>query len=473
MPESVRDAQMGAHEVIDLEASPASAPAADAPPTGAVPAHRRPDHAPRAHLWPVAAVGVAMVAFVLIKIGRDSIFFSCDAGLRSLPLAYIGIGLLAVPAALLHVRLMRRLGSRPARVVLFVGAAATTAAFVPFMGVADSWIMTAFFVFVPVLFAAVFASAWLLAGDLLEGASAELRRRTYARVGAASTLGGVVGGGAAKALAHFMEARFLVLAGATMLLVTAAITWRAQRKNPVKPERLPPSSASPAPPLFLLKQPFVRLLAGISALAAVAGLLIEFQFYALSTLSGSADSDYFANFYILLSASAFVLQLSVAPLIQSRVGVAGTLLVMPIILFGAGAAVAFSATLLGRATLKVTESGLKSAIHRVAWEQAFLPLAREARARAKALIDGGSARVAEGVTALLLYAMMVLGGTPNLVLLAIATLVVVLAWIGLTLRMRRFRIDEVGSEVVDPRLPDGCPIAASFGPSCPKVKSTE
>jgi len=441
--------------------------------TRLLPKHVPHKRSPKLNLWPVAAVGVAMISFILIKTGRDAIFFSRDESLRSLPLAYIWIGVVAVPAALLHVRLMRRLGSRRARVALLAGAALLTAAFVPFIRSGGGWVMSAFFVVVPVLFAAVFASAWLLAGDLLEGAEAELRRRTYAFIGGASTLGGVVGGALAKLLAHFMAPRFLVLAGALTLLLAAWVARRAHCANPT-PATVALAQAPPAiSARELLGQSFVRLLVGISALAAIAGLLIEFQFYAISTTSGSASSDYFANFYILLSGAAFVLQLSVAPALQSRIGVAGTLLVMPVALFGASAAVAVTATLFGSAALKVTESGLKSAIHRTAWEQAFLPLSREARARAKAMIDGGAARVAEGLTALGLYAWMLLGGAtaPNLSLLTATTVVVVVAWIALTWRIRRFSLGEGEDGAEPPRLVDGCPIAATYGAICPKERS--
>ena len=62
-------------------------------------------------------------------------------------------------------------------------AAATIAAFVPFVQPGQPVVMTALFVAVPTLFAAVFAGAWLMAGDLFEGTAPAMIRKIYSRIG--------------------------------------------------------------------------------------------------------------------------------------------------------------------------------------------------------------------------------------------------------------------------------------------------
>jgi ATP/ADP translocase len=60
------------------------------------------------------------------------------------------------------------------------------------------------------------------------------------------------------------------------------------------------------------------------------------------------------------------------------------------------------ASVLARSVLRVAEGGLKASIHRVNWEQAYLPLRQADRAAAKVLVDGAGARIAEGIAALML-----------------------------------------------------------------------
>ena len=149
--------------------------------------------------YPILAVGLSMVGFIIIKTGRDSVFFQ-DQGLFDLPLAYVYIAAASLPAAMMHLGAIARWGARRTRTGLFVLSALTLSPFTPFLQVGNSVLLLAFFVAVPTIFAAVFAGAWLLAGDLLEEATDEIKRWAYSRIGAASMIGGILGGNSAWAV---------------------------------------------------------------------------------------------------------------------------------------------------------------------------------------------------------------------------------------------------------------------------------
>lgn len=59
--------------------------------------------------------------------------------------------------------------------------------------------MTAVFVAVPLLYDVLFAAAWLLAAELFDGLPAARVSRAYARIGAGSITGALLGGVAARA----------------------------------------------------------------------------------------------------------------------------------------------------------------------------------------------------------------------------------------------------------------------------------
>ena len=163
--------------------------------------------------YPVLAVGLSMTSFIMIKTARDAVFFQ-ESGLRHLPLAYIWIAIAAVPAALIHLRVLDRWGARRIRTALFFVAAVLFLAFAPFTDTSHRSFMTAMFISVPLVFAAVFAGAWLLASDLLEGTDRQLLSKAFTRIGAASMVGGITGGLISKGAGLFLEPRFLVAGGA-------------------------------------------------------------------------------------------------------------------------------------------------------------------------------------------------------------------------------------------------------------------
>src|SRR5262249_56874154 len=93
---------------------------------------------------------------------------------------------------------------------------------------------------------------------------------------------------------------------------------------------------------------------------ALAGLLIDFQFYAAAAsanMGSKGNTSFFANFYILLNFSSLLLQLFATPKIQDKIGLRGGLMVLPLALIGGATFVTAAATAPCRAVLRGTEGG--------------------------------------------------------------------------------------------------------------------
>ena len=314
-----------------------------------------------------------MMGFISIKTGRDVVFFN-QGGLRDLPLVYMLVAMVSVMGAMIHLQAIKRWGARRVRSGVFLSMALLFFCFVPFVDLHHKTAMLALFALVPAAFAALFATAWLLAGDLLEEADEDVVRWAYTRIGAGSMIGGIAGGVLAGGLSLILAPRFLVAVGAVILLVAAGIVSQAHRKHPIPGRELRPSPSTDSESgwqkqrsrlapgqipavLGLMKQRYILGLIGISGLGALAALYIDFQFYAVATLTGHADAQFFASFYTVLNLAALALQLLATPWIQSRYGVGGALLVLPMALLGGAGAIMLSTTVLSRAILRVTEGG--------------------------------------------------------------------------------------------------------------------
>jgi AAA family ATP:ADP antiporter len=423
-------------------------------------------------LWyPVLAVGLAMVGFIAIKTGRDTLFFSRPKSLQTLPWAYLWISLGSAGAAALHLAAMQRFGARRTRVGLMWLVALASAAVVPFYSPDARLLASVLFVAIPVVFAAVFAGAWLLAGDLFDGAPSAILRKVYTRIGAGSMVGGILGGLTAKGVALVLPASALFAVGALMLGGVGLVCVLAHRRHSVDSLQTPDArpaadqtgetdqASSPRPSRGvmreLLSRPLVRLLLGISSLATVAAMFIEFQFYAAVALSGNSSPQFFGSFYLLLNLASLVLQLQVAPRLQGLFGVAGTLLILPLGVLGAAGTVTAWSTLITCAVLRVTEGGLKSSIHRSVWEQVFLPIERERRGPAKVLVDGMVARLAEaaGAAALLWWVSSRSMHALSVGWISWTVLGATLLWLLLTVAIRR-RVPPMPEVDLQLRLPD-------------------
>lgn len=317
----------------------------------------------------------------------------------------MGMALLALPLAFVMLSLMKRLGPRRWRILAPAGMATLL---VLYHGVAmpgGGLRMTLLFTLVGLGFGVVFSLYWLLAADLFEGAATPELARAYSLVGAASISGGFFGGLAARFLAPHIEPRTFVLLGALAVAGSAVIVAVAQLRFPPRPSTTRREKPAPSDSGLLVQQRYAVLLLLTGMTASLVGVLVEFQFYlAAATSSNDArqNAGLFATVHLVLNGAALAIQLYVTPRLQQKAGLHGSLLVLPAALLGGASLLLASASVVSRALLRVTEGGLRSSIHRVSWEQAYLPVSRAQRTAAKLLGDGAG-RVAEGLAALVLF----------------------------------------------------------------------
>ena len=350
-------------------------------------------------------LGSVTAAFVIAKTGRDALFFQGSGGLLQLPLIYINIGAASLPLALIFVKAMKVWGARPARVGLLLLAAVVMAVGAPFLEPGDNTLILAIFIFIPAIFGLLFASLWLLAADIFENTEKHEAARAFSRIGAGTLAGGMMGGLISKGLAPYLDPKWLIFLGAVVILGVVSLVRHIHNRFPTNIAAKKDGAKNPGW-LTPLTNKYSLILLFISMTGALAGLLIDFQFYAAAAsanMGSKGNTSFFANFYILLNFLSLLLQLFATPRIQDKVGLRGGLMVLPLALIGAASFVTAAATALSRSVLRVTEGGLRSSVHRSIWEQAFIPLDSTERSAVKLAVDGIGARIAEIAGAVVIF----------------------------------------------------------------------
>jgi ATP/ADP translocase len=429
-------------------------------------------------LLPAFGLGLTTLAFIVAKTGRDALFFQGSAGLLQLPLVYINIGAASLPLALIFVKTMKIWGARPARTGIFLLAAGVMAAAAPFLEPGDNPLLLAIFIFIPAVFGLLFASLWLLAADIFEKTEKREAARAFSKIGAGTLAGGMMGGLIAKALAPYLDPKWLILLGAVVILGVVSLILHIHSHFPTNIVAKQGGDKK-AGILTPLTNKYSLTLLFIAMTGALAGLLIDFQFYAAAAsanMGSKGNTSFFANFYILLNFMSLLLQLFATPTIQDKVGLRGGLMVLPLALIGAASFATAAATALSRSVLRVTEGGLRSSVHRSIWEQAFIPLDSTERSAVKLAVDGIGARIAEvvGAVAILLWLKQAAseGALPmplDTSWIVWFTLATVTIWLLITQKLRT----QVKKEAEEPqvpvreleceRFPDQCPCTTELG----------
>lgn len=431
-------------------------------------------------LLPALALGLTTMAFIIAKTGRDALFFQGAGGLLQLPLIYINIGGASFPLALLFVKSMKIWGARPARIGVMTSTAAALAISAPFLEPGDNKLMLAVFMFIPAIFGLVFASLWLLASDIFDKSDKSEAARAFSKIGAATLAGGMTGGLISKGLAPYLDPQWLILLGAAAIFAVVALVLHIHRRFPTnvvaKKERDKKKSGFLAP----VSNIYALTLLFISMTGALAGLLIDFQFYAAAasaSMGSKGNANFFANFYILLNFCSLLLQLFATPKIQDKIGLRGGLMVLPFALVGGAAFASAAATAFSRSVLRVTEGGLRSSVHRSIWEQAFIPVDSSERSVVKILVDGIAARIAEAMGAVVILIWLkqaVPDGVINMPLdtrwMSWVILGTVVTWLLITHKLRvqakqqPAPIEPASAKEIEcERFPDQCPCTTELG----------
>lgn len=429
----------------------------------------------RQTLYPALALGLTTAAFIVTKTGRDALFFQ-GKGIFQLPVATLMLAAASLPLALLFVRAMKSWGARRARIGIILLAAAVIGAAAPFLAPGDSPLMFNIFVFIPAIFALIFASLWLLASDIFENTPKDDAARAFSKIGASSLAGGMCGGLAAKALSASLPPQGLILSGAVLLLAVAGLVMKTHGLFPshIAVKKAAQSARGALAPIA---NPYALTLMAIAMTGALAGLLIDVQFYISATsasMGSRGNANFFANFYILLNFSSLLLQLFATPKIQDKIGIRGGLMVLPFALIGGAGFATAAATAFSLSVLRVTEGGLRSSVHRSIWEQAFITIESADRSVVKIAADGIAARIAEGAAALGLYFWVqrvapngVVTGSLDTRWMAWLTLITVIVWLWITQRLqsqtqRTAPLTEL-AETECVRFPDQCPCTTELG----------
>lgn len=379
--------------------------------------------AARAGRLGMATTGALLSAMLIIahqvagKATRDAVFLS-HYGVTELPKMLIVAALCSMLAVLAMSRLLARFG--PWRIVpaafflsaiLFVGNWLLYGAR-PQLAALTLYLQSA-------VFGAVLISGfWSVVNERFDPHTA---RRSIARIAAAATLGGVLGGLLAERVAATLDAHAMIgvlglLHGACALAVLAM--GRPRGAGVTR------GFAMSSGLQLLFAHRYLTLMGVLMVLVAALAALVDYAFKAeAARLVGGQDAlvGFFGRFYALVGLATFAVQSVLGPRVLNRFGLGPTLAALPAVVIVAGLVDVALLRLWSVVLLRAGQMVCQNSLFRSAFELLYTPLAPALKRPTKSIIDVASDRLGD-----------VFGGGIILVLLALvpqppASLVTLLA----------------------------------------------
>lgn len=401
---------------------------------------RTTSHDSRALLFALFAATTMIAQQVAGKATRDALFLS-NFDVTDLPKMVIA----AAVTSMAGVLLMSRLLSRISPTALVPAAFGLSAVF--FVG---EWLLLDYqpatasivlYLHMAVFGAILISGFWSIINERFDPHSAKQR---VARIAAAATLGGVIGGLLAERVASLMDVRtmLLFLSGLHVVCLLAIRGIGTQiRTHPLETTTRTSSAFS-----VIRHTRYLQWMAALMVLVAVMAALVDYAFKA-EAAARYRDSEslvtFFATFYATIGVLGFLLQSLLGRRILQRFGIGTTIAILPVMIAMFGTVGSIVTQLWSLVMLRGSHAIFVTSLFRSAFELLYTPLPPHKKRPTKTIIDVASDRVGDLLgSGLILLLLLLVPDLPTAVVTACAVLVAILCLLIIT-RLNRGYINQL------------------------------
>jgi hypothetical protein len=348
----------------------------------------------------VAAAATASAAMIAFQVGgkatRDALFLSSFPVTR-LPLMVIAAAALSLVAVIWAVRNISRRG--PWRFIPTLFGTSAVLLLMEWALLPRAREATAILVYLhfTVLGALLISGFWSMVNERFDPRTA---KRQIGRIGAAGTVGGVVGGLLAERVAAMASIDLMLPLMALLHLVATVSAVALRRGRPTVPSaQRSQEPASIGDGLRMVgHSPYLRSIVGLVILCTISEGLLDFVFKGRATAAyGNGDQmlRVFAAFYTGVAVLTFLVQSLAGRATLEKIGLSGAAGTLPatVGLTSIGALVfpGFQSAALARGT----EAVFHNSLFRSGYELLFTPLPRHEKRATKTMMDVGAVRIGD------------------------------------------------------------------------------
>jgi ATP:ADP antiporter, AAA family len=399
-----------------------------------------------------ALAAMLVIAYqVASKAVRDAFFLS-SFPVTTLPAMLASAAIISVLVSLFAARWMSRAG--PSRVAT-AGFGLSAGLQLVEWGLAGPFPREAavlIFLHVATLGPVLASGFWSVVSERFDPHSA---RRRMARVAAAGTLGGLLGGIAAERAAVLFGVAGVLPCLAGLHVLCALVVGRLGHDGAASETR----TVGLREGLRLLAgASYVRPLWIVLLLVTTGAALMDYVFKAWATdgsVDGTALMRLFSVYYIVVAVVSFIVQTGLSRSVIERAGIGGAIATLPAGIVTGSAALLVFPGLWTAAIARGVEAMLRHSLFRSGYELLFAPIPRAQKRATKTLVDVGGDRfgdIAGGGLVALVLALVPGHARPALLVLAIALGFTTL-WI--TRRLQRGYVDALEASLLEGAIDPG------------------
>jgi hypothetical protein len=355
------------------------------------------------------AAALLMAQQVAGKAARDGLFL-LHHGPQALPGMVAGAAGFSVLLSLMSGRLM---GLLAPRTVLPLGLAVSGA-----LLLLERWLLGArpelasviIYLHISGLGVVLLSTFWSMLNEEFDPREA---KRTFGRIAAGGTLGGLAGGIVAERTVAWSGGQGLLLVLAGLHLAGGAFVAALVARDATAPPSRVREKEQKGPAAPPHRSSLLRTLGAIVLLASVSVALLDFVFKLYATESLDRGKDlirFFAFFHAGVGVLSFILQSAASKTFLEKFGLGKTILTLPATLAGGSFLTLVAPGAVTAVLARAAEAAVRGSLFRAGYETCYTPVAASQKRLAKGFIDVGMERGGDALGAALVYLCLQLAG---------------------------------------------------------------
>ena len=352
------------------------------------------------------------------KATRDAIFLS-HYDVTDLPKMVLMAAVLSLLAVVFVSRLLVAYG--PWRVIplAFLISSGMFATNWWYYGIHPQVVAIALYLQMAIFGAVLISGFWSVVNERFDPHTA---KSTIARVAAAATLGGVLGGLAAGKIAQATDVRFVLIV-LSLLHFFCAVSVKGIGES--RSENLSNAVPMKSGIQLIASHRYLQLMGVLVVMIGVVAALIDYTFKAAASAHFDSSESlvaFFGQFYAAVGVATFIVQSALGPRVLRQYGLGITLAVLPmVVIFFGGVHLIAALRLYTLAALRGGHMVFANSFFRSAFELLYTPLPPQIKRPTKAIIDVASDRLGDVLgSGLLLLLLALLPNVPNATIVVLA-----------------------------------------------------
>jgi len=308
------------------------------------------------------------------------------------------------------------------------------------------WVIPFLYVWVEVIILIIITQFWILAADVFNPRQA---KRLFSILGAGGALASIIIGSSIKYYVSLFgsENLLFVTIGFLGVVILMANLIRPYRNiNELKNRSTKKDEKQQSDKLFT---PYIKSLAIIIGLAAIASVIIDYQFKMIAVAAFPNQDDlvnFFGKYYAITGIARIIIDLYITSRVLSRFGILIAILILPISLMIGSLGFLLSPILATVFLSKFSDQVFKFTLHNASIQLFWIPVKKTIKTKLKPIIEGSIRASLQGLSGVVIFIVVTIFNIP-IHYLSLSIVLIAIYWINKSFPLKKLYVDALQSAI--------------------------